>query len=151
MINERLNDEELVSLFKAMKSHFEVMAESGSEAEVIECCQIVRALRELQECRNTEKASEPVVFTDEQNLHHIAMGRETSLIWGKQNSEVGDIALYRKAQPAPVVPDEISLEKVSELTAARGTEYSIRDSIIAAKWWNACRAAMLSAAPQEVK
>ena len=29
--------------------------------------------------------SEPVVFTDERNLHHIAMGRETSLIWGKQN------------------------------------------------------------------
>lgn len=44
---------------------------------------------------------EPVVFTDERNLHHIAMGRETSLIWGKQNQEAGDIALYRHAQPAP--------------------------------------------------
>ncbi|WP_228294166.1 DUF550 domain-containing protein [Klebsiella oxytoca] len=29
------------------------------------------------------------------------MGRETSLIWGKQNQEAGDIALYRHAQPAP--------------------------------------------------
>ena len=46
---------------------------------------------------------EPVVFTDERNLHHIAMGRETSLIWGKQNSETGDIPLYRHAQQ-PVVP-----------------------------------------------
>ena len=45
--------------------------------------------------------SEPVVFTDERNLHHIAMGRETSLIWGKQNSEAGDVPLYRHAQPAP--------------------------------------------------
>lgn len=44
---------------------------------------------------------EPVVFTDERNLHHIAMGRETSLIWGKQNSETGDIPLYRHAQPTP--------------------------------------------------
>lgn len=44
---------------------------------------------------------EPVVFTDERNLHHIAMGRETSLIWGKQNQEAGDIPLYRHAQPAP--------------------------------------------------
>lgn len=44
--------------------------------------------------------SEPVVFTDERNLHHIAMGRETSLIWGKQNSETGDIPLYRHTQPA---------------------------------------------------
>lgn len=43
--------------------------------------------------------SEPVVFTDERNLHHIAMGRETSLIWGKQNHEAGDIPLYRHAQP----------------------------------------------------
>lgn len=49
--------------------------------------------------------SEPVVFTDERNLHHIAMGRETSLIWGKQNSETGDIPLYRHAQPALVVPE----------------------------------------------
>ncbi|EBQ9470626.1 hypothetical protein IGS78_004362, partial [Salmonella enterica] len=46
--------------------------------------------------------ADPVVFTDERNLHHIAMGRETSLIWGKQNQEVGDIPLYRHAQPVPV-------------------------------------------------
>lgn len=50
--------------------------------------------------------ADPVVFTDERNLHHIARGRETSLIWGKQNQEVGDIPLYRHAQPVPVVPDE---------------------------------------------
>ena len=47
---------------------------------------------------------EPVVFTDERNLHNIAMGRETSLIWGKQNHEAGDIPLFRHAKPAPVVP-----------------------------------------------
>ncbi|EHX2644752.1 Eaa protein [Salmonella enterica] len=49
-----------------------------------------------------EKGADPVVFTDERNLHHIAWGRETSLIWGKQNQEVGDIPLYRHAQPVPV-------------------------------------------------
>ncbi|ECB0260416.1 DUF551 domain-containing protein, partial [Salmonella enterica subsp. enterica serovar Augustenborg] len=49
-----------------------------------------------------EKGADPVVFTDERNLRHIASGRETSLIWGKQNQEVGDIPLYRHAQPAPV-------------------------------------------------
>ncbi|EPP0273738.1 DUF551 domain-containing protein [Salmonella enterica subsp. enterica] len=46
--------------------------------------------------------ADPVVFTDERNLRHIARGRETSLIWGKQNQEVGDIPLYRHAQPVPV-------------------------------------------------
>ncbi|WP_139383521.1 hypothetical protein, partial [Salmonella enterica] len=55
-----------------------------------------------------EKGADPVVFTDERNLHHIARGRETSLIWGKQNQEVGDIPLYRHAQPVPVVPDEMA-------------------------------------------
>lgn len=46
--------------------------------------------------------ADPVVFADERNLRHIASGRETSLIWGKQNQEVGDIPLYRHAQPVPV-------------------------------------------------
>ncbi|HED2701085.1 TPA: hypothetical protein R4Z25_000056 [Klebsiella oxytoca] len=55
----------------------------------------------LTECCLAAMDSEPVVFTDERNLHHIAMGRETSLIWGKQNQEAGDIALYRRAQPEP--------------------------------------------------
>lgn len=62
----------------------------------------------------------------------------------------GESRLHIKEQPALVIPDEISLEKVAEMTAARGAEYSIRDGIIAAKWWNACRAAMLAATPQEV-
>lgn len=106
MINERLTHEELELLFQAMKSHSVVLAESASEAEVIECSQIVRALRELQERRKAERDSEPVVFTDERNLHHIAMGRETSLIWGKQNSEAGDVPLYRHAQQT-VVPDSL--------------------------------------------
>lgn len=57
----------------------------------------------------------------------------------------GEPRLHIKEQPALVIPDVISLEKVAEMTAARGAEYSIRDGIIAAKWWNACRAAMLQA------
>lgn len=159
MINERLTHEELESLSLAMKSHFEVMAESGSEAEIIECSQIVRALRELQERRKAEKNSEPVVFTDERNLHHIAMGRETSLIWGKQNSEAGDIALYRHVQP--VVLDRSIFENWWE--SQNGSPLDGWDSLrtidgycddgIDGQFdaWNACRAAMLAAAPQEVK
>ncbi|MXF49916.1 DUF550 domain-containing protein [Raoultella sp. Lac2] len=61
----------------------------------------------------------------------------------------GEPRLHIKKQSALVLPEEITLEKVAEMTAARGAEYSIRDGIIAAKWWNACRAAMLSAAQQE--
>lgn len=59
MIDERLTHEELESLYLAMKSHFEVMAESASEAEVIECSQIVRVLCELQERRTAMLAVAP--------------------------------------------------------------------------------------------
>ncbi len=47
---------------------------------------------------------EPVAYTDERNLGYIYRGRETAYLWGKQNSEAGDIPLFRHAKPAPVVP-----------------------------------------------
>ena len=47
---------------------------------------------------------EPVAYTDGRNLGYIDRGRETAYLWGKQNTEVGDIALYRHAQQ-PLVPD----------------------------------------------
>lgn len=69
---------------------------------------VAAALRELQERRNAEKDSEPVAYTDERNLGYIDRGRETAYLWGKQNSETGDVPLYRHAQPAqisePVLP-----------------------------------------------
>ncbi|UIM62780.1 DUF551 domain-containing protein [Klebsiella oxytoca] len=92
--------------------------------------------------------SEPVVFTDERNLHHIAMGRETSLIWGKQNSETGDIPLYRHAQQ-PVELDDLSIFE------AAIEECKTCDSIDEHAWnhgvlvvmakYESCRAAMLQA------
>ncbi|EMA8137283.1 hypothetical protein RFD60_001405 [Klebsiella pneumoniae] len=45
--------------------------------------------------------SEPLAYTDERNLGYIDRGRETAYLWGKQNSEASDVALYRHAQPAP--------------------------------------------------
>ena len=47
--------------------------------------------------------SEPVAYTDERNLGYIDRGRETAYLWGRQNSEAGDVPLYRHAQQ-PVVP-----------------------------------------------
>ncbi|HBN0405399.1 TPA: hypothetical protein N4973_004866 [Salmonella enterica] len=85
--------------------------------------------------------ADPVVFTDERNLHHIARGRETSLIWGKQNQEVGDIPLYRHAQPAPVVPEEIPKGLADQIVSLLA--HNIGDKFLAQKIWNACRAAML--------
>ncbi|MEX0634633.1 hypothetical protein M8494_33520 (plasmid) [Serratia ureilytica] len=64
----------------------------------------IEILKRVARMALTAMDGEPVVFTDERNLHHIAMGRETSLIWGKQNSETGDIPLYRHAK---LVPDAL--------------------------------------------
>ena len=106
-------------------------------------------IMELQERRKAAMDSEPVVFTDERNLHHIAMGRETSLIWGKQNSEAGDIPLYRHAQQ-PVVLDDLSIFE------AAIEECKTCDSIDEHAWnhgvlaviakYESCRAAMLQGA-----
>lgn len=96
-------------------------------------------IMELQERRKAAMDSEPVVFTDERNLHHIAMGRETSLIWGKQNSEAADVPLYRHAQQ-PVVPDEKSMPNPLSMYAVDAVS-----AIAEVKGWNACRAAMLQA------
>ncbi|EAA3957963.1 hypothetical protein DOW52_24870 [Salmonella enterica subsp. enterica] len=93
--------------------------------------------------------ADPVVFTDERNLHYIARGRETSLIWGKQNQEVGDIPLYRHAQPAPVVPEEIPKGLADQIVSLLA--HNIGDKFLAQKIWNACRAAMLQGNQAPVK
>ncbi|EHU0970423.1 DUF551 domain-containing protein, partial [Salmonella enterica subsp. enterica serovar Ohio] len=89
---------------KAFIEQIESDLSNGWEAQIFELKLARIALASLE----AEKGADPVVFTDERNLHRIAMGRETSLIWGKQNQEVGDIPLYRHAQPVPVVPEDIS-------------------------------------------
>ncbi|AXS44814.1 hypothetical protein [Klebsiella pneumoniae] len=82
--------------------------------------------------------SEPVAYTDERNLGYIDRGRETAYLWGKQNSEASDVALYRHAQPAPVVPDEIK-HRIGGLDWGWEGEFN--------RGWNACRAAMLKENP----
>ncbi len=59
--------------------------------------------------------SEPVAYTDERNLGYIDRGRETAYLWGKQNSEASDVALYRHAQPALVIPNEMTAEQAYEI------------------------------------
>ncbi len=83
--------------------------------------------------------TEPVAYTDERNLGYIDRGRETAYLWGKQNSEAGDVPLYRHAQQ-PVVPPKQHWEELCR----KYPDMSIGDAIIRAAWWNHCRAAMLN-------
>ncbi|MGP7371335.1 hypothetical protein ACTZT0_24360 [Klebsiella pneumoniae] len=97
--------------------------------------------------------TEPVAYTDERNLGYIDRGRETAYLWGKQNSEASDVALYRHAQPAPVVPvvpEEMTPEMMrsvqlnSELGAYAASNLSGAYDLFAEFWKVACRAAMLN-------
>ncbi|MDU4231336.1 MAG: DUF551 domain-containing protein [Klebsiella grimontii] len=59
--------------------------------------------------------------------------------------------LHRHAQPAPVVPDEINSASAPEVfeIAAEAERLGLRGTYASyAVGWNACRAAMLAAAPQ---
>ncbi|WP_116429284.1 hypothetical protein [Klebsiella pneumoniae] len=95
-------------------------------------------IRELASIALAAMDSEPVAYTDERNLGYIDRGRETAYLWGKQNSEASDVALYRHAQPALVVPDEIK-HRIGGLDWGWEGEFN--------RGWNACRAAMLQAEP----
>ncbi|MGX4834137.1 hypothetical protein ACUYGF_06870 [Klebsiella pneumoniae] len=109
---------------------------------------IAGIIRELQERRKAD--SEPVAYTDERNLGYIDRGRETAYLWGKQNSEASDVALYRHAQPAPVVPEEMTPEMMrsvqlnSELGAYAASNLSGVYDLFAEFWKVACRAAMIN-------
>ncbi|HFS7405503.1 hypothetical protein [Klebsiella pneumoniae] len=110
--------------------------------------ELAKAIRKGPDMPPSQPAldTEPVAYTDERNLGYIDRGRETAYLWGKQNSETGDIPLYRHAQPAPVVPKEMTAGiAVKHWEGGRGSI----ESFVAG--YNFCRAAMLAAAPQEVK
>ncbi|WP_260632012.1 MULTISPECIES: hypothetical protein [unclassified Klebsiella] len=99
--------------------------------------------KELQERRKAERDSEPVAYTDERNLGYIDRGRETAYLWGKQNSEVGDVSLYRHAQQ-PVVPEEMNFSAACNFVQINGMAKEDRVTL-AMRVWNACRAAILQA------
>ncbi|ONF84532.1 hypothetical protein BXA16_06740 [Salmonella enterica subsp. enterica serovar Typhimurium] len=61
----------------------------------------------------------------------------------------GDIPLYRHAQPAPVVPEEIPKGLADQIVSLLA--HNIGDKFLAQKIWNACRAAMLQGNQAPVK
>ncbi|MDM4500013.1 hypothetical protein [Klebsiella oxytoca] len=62
--------------------------------------QLISALRELQERRKAAMDSEPVAYTDEEELNFV---NDMACMWTK-GMGINEVPLYRHAQPAPVVP-----------------------------------------------
>ncbi|SAL91071.1 conserved hypothetical protein [Klebsiella pneumoniae] len=89
--------------------------------------------------------SEPVAWTwHYREKWHVTNDEERArdLAWDGVKVE----PLYRHAQPAPVVPEEKPIPNTLSMYAVDAVA-----AIAEVKGWNACRAAMLAAAPQEVK
>ena len=106
--------------------------------------ELAKAIRKGPDMPPSQPAldTKPVAYTDERNLGYIDRGRETAYLWGKQNSEASDVALYRHAQPVPVVPNEIK-HRIGGLDWGWEGEFN--------RGWNACRAAMLHAGNSPAK
>lgn len=71
-----------------------------------------------------------------------------SICWQNGGKDLPHGTELFTAPPAPAVPDKKTFEQVAEEVADDIGGYSIRDCIVAALWWNACRAAMVAAAPE---
>ena len=96
--------------------------------------------------------SEPVAWTDEQELRDVDRGGCGYLFTVNPVTPHADerriILLYRHAQPAPVVPEKCPAE-IRDLISSH-TDALFNDDD-AQEIWNACRAAMLAATQQEGK
>ncbi|MCB3629122.1 DUF551 domain-containing protein [Klebsiella pneumoniae] len=107
-------------------------------------CNINDEIRQMARMALAAMDSEPVAWTDEEELRDANKGGSGYLFGiGHDANKFADprrqIMLYRHAQPAPVVPDEIK-HRIGGLDWGWEGEFN--------RGWNACRAAMLAAAPQ---
>lgn len=101
--------------------------------------------------------SEPVAIIDQANLDYLRSGADAD-VWPPEREEMGDVLLYRHAQPAPVVPDDVlaALQKVARIRLdlndfdgdRRGIADCLGDAEEALIEVVNRRAAMLAAAPQ---
>ncbi|MEB7598739.1 hypothetical protein [Raoultella terrigena] len=82
-------------------------AEVCDDSVLTDYADIASAMRELQERRKAEQDRDPLAYTDERNIGYINQGRDTAHLWGEQNSEPADVALYRHAQPARVETEDL--------------------------------------------
>lgn len=100
-------------------------------------------VRELAAFRLAAMDSEPVAVIDQANLDYLRSGADAD-VWPPEREEMGDLLLYRHAQPAPVVPDELNTRTANDVMNEHLSWKDYGDAEVFCIAWNACRAAMLN-------
>ncbi|XFR88782.1 hypothetical protein AAHU38_07250 [Klebsiella pneumoniae] len=86
--------------------------------------------------------SEPVAWTwHYREQWHVTSDKRRAEFVAK-DGDVAVLPLYRHAQPAPVVPEEIPKGLAGQIVSLLA--HNIGDKFLAQKIWNACRSTMLS-------
>ncbi|MDA5091456.1 DUF551 domain-containing protein [Klebsiella quasipneumoniae subsp. quasipneumoniae] len=128
-----------------MTSKLTITRERLEEIRDYDTCVTLEESAELARMVLAAMDSEPVAWTDEQELRDVECGGCGYLFTVNPVTPHADerriILLYRHAQPAPVVPEDIP-DCVYEILcqACGGNAWMYSDAL-----WNACRAAMLHA------
>lgn len=88
------------------------------------------------------RGAQPVLYASEETLAYANEGEKSLVTW---SDPMGDavIPLYT-APPAPAVPDAVDYSDLD----ATSQDREVIEAIAECKGWNACRAAMLAAAPE---
>lgn len=123
--------------------------------------------------------SEPVAIIDQANLDYLRSGADAD-VWPPEREEMGDVLLYRHAQPAPVSYSDFEefwsayIHPLAQDDELKGFSWGIWNACVSNSQpapvvpeempcggaaddyhdgyqdgWNACRAAMLAAAPHD--
>ena len=123
-------------------------------------------IRELASMALAAMDSEPVAIIDQANLDYLRSGADAD-VWPPEREEMGDVLLYRHAQPAPVVKcpfpcgwdnlNKLAIQDAAlvarglvegELTTEAHRQAAISNNDRLLKVISACRSAMLAAAQQ---
>lgn len=96
--------------------------------------------RHAQPALVTER--EPIAWLNDAYLARGVVDGEA----GSEDAGPGYIPVYREAQPAPVVPDEMAVPDESQYGGDHDEDYQAECAYV--EGWNACRAAMLNQAQE---
>ena len=160
MTNNQLTDERVTSVIERLE-HYACNLKWTNVRGAQDLLAAADGLRELQERRKAAMDSEPVAWTWHYREQWHVTNDERRAEFVAKDGDVAVLPLYRHAQPALVVPDDVldALQKVARIRLdmndfdddRRGIADCLGDAEEALIEVVNRRAAMLAAAPQEVK